>query len=71
MKYYVAKGPIPNLGYKWYLSYYKTSSIDVEVTRFYSNGHIVKTTFGNLNPIFISKYCKEITKEEYESMLEL
>ena len=72
MKYYIAKGPLKRFGYKWIYSYYKMCPGNyTEVVRFYSNGRIVNNTIGSLNPDFISHYCKEITEEEYESILEL
>lgn len=72
MKYYISKGPLRRFGYEWTYSYYKVDSYNrAEVIRFYSDGSVVNDTIRSLNDIFISHYCKEITEEEYESILEL
>ena len=72
MKYYVSKGPHPNLGHTWDLSYYKMSSDrESEVIRIHLNGSITCDRLLFLNPLYVARYCKEITKEEYESILEL
>lgn len=71
MRYYVAKGPIDVLGYKWDISYYKMRS-DREADIIRIKDDIVTVNHVNyLNPIYVSKYCKEITQEEYESILGL
>ena len=71
MRYYVVKWPIDALGYKWDVSYYKMrSDIEADVIMVKDDIITVNHIF-YLNPIYVSKYCKEITKEEYESMLEL
>jgi hypothetical protein len=72
MKYYIAKGPIEKFKHEWAYSYYKVyPDRSAEATRFYSDGKIVNDTIRCFNVIFISNHCKEITEEEYESMLEL
>ena len=72
MRYYVAKGPIENAGYTWDLSLYKVDvHMSAEAIRFYSDGTIVKDIIKHFSFYFISKHCKQISKEEYESMLEI
>lgn len=72
MKYYIAKGPLRRFGYEWKYSYYKVyPDHHAEATRFYSDGSIVNDIIQRLNSEFVSHYCKEITEEEYESILEL
>lgn len=72
MKYYIAEGPLEEHGYQWIYSYYKVyPDCHAEATRFYSDGRVVNDTIRHFSAIFISHYCKEITVEEYESMLEL
>ena len=72
MRYFVAKGPIYKVGYRWNYSYYKMHpDRRTEATRFYSDGRIVNDIIKKFNNYFIVHNCKEITKEEYESMLEL
>ena len=69
MKYYVAKGPIKELGYEWEISFYKMEPNGVaDVIRIKDDvitiDHII-----HLNFWYVKKHCKEITKEEYESMI--
>ena len=72
MRYYIAEGPIKSLGYEWTYSYYKVyHDYHAEVTRFYSDGRIVNNTVWRLHSAFVENNCKEITKEEYESILGL
>ena len=72
MKYYIAEGPIKRFGYEWTYSYYKVfPDYHVEATRFYPDGSIVNDVIQCLSTIFIKHFCKEITREEYELMLEL
>jgi hypothetical protein len=71
MRYYVAKGPIDALGYKWDVSYYKMRS-DREADIIRIKDDIITVNHNPyLNPIYVSKYCEEITKEAYESILGL
>lgn len=72
MKYYIAEGPLKRFGYEWIYSYYKVyPDYHAEATRFYSDGSIVNNIIQRLSTTFIKHNCKEITKEKYESMLEL
>lgn len=45
--------------------------MSAEAIRFYSDGTIVKDIIKHFSFYFISKHCKQISKEEYESMLEI
>lgn len=72
MRYYIAKGPIEKFGHEWIYSYYKVHPDNrAEVVRFHSDGRVVNDTIRHLNYLFVIRFCKEITEEEYESMLEL
>lgn len=72
MRYYVAKGPINDIGYTWDLSLYKVDiQIRAEVIRFYPDDTINKEVIQHINPFFIKTYCQEISQEEYEQTLGL
>lgn len=72
MRYYIAEGPLERYGYQWIYSYYKVyPDRHAKATRFYSDGRIINDDIRRLNAAFVEEHCKEITKEEYESMLEL
>lgn len=71
MRYYVAKGPINALGYKWDIAYYKMrSNREADIIRI-KDGTISVDHIFHLNPMYVSKYCKEITKEDWNSVLEI
>jgi hypothetical protein len=72
MRYYVTKGPMDEFGCTWDLSLYKVNMhLCAEVIRFYPDDTITKKVIQHVNFFFIDKYCKEITQEEYESILGL
>ena len=72
MRYFIAKGPLIRFGFEWIYSYYKVHPDNhAEVVRFHSDGRVVNDTIRDLNEHFVRRFCKEITKKEYESILEL
>lgn len=72
MKYYKAKGPIPNADYKWNISYYKMHPGGyAEAIRIWQDGSISKSTINKFSKYFINLHCREITREKYESILEI
>lgn len=71
MKYYVAEGPLKEFGYKWLVSYYKIKTNGfANILRIWPNGNITKIDIFVCSD-FLEKYCKEITEEEYNLILEL
>ena len=71
MKYYIAEGPLKEFNSKWLVSYYKINTTGfANIIRIWPNGTITKDDW-YVNPAFLEKYCKEITEEEYNLMLEL
>ena len=72
MKYYIAKGPIKETGYKWDVSYYEVDNdMSTKAIRIFPDGFIKIDHIFKLSKFFIEKHCKEITEEEYNLILEL
>lgn len=72
MNYYVAKGPIRKYCYDWLYSYYEVSpTLEARVFRIFHSGRTEQSTIRCISLGYIRKYCKKITKEEYESIFEL
>lgn len=71
MYYFVSK-PSIRLDYDWKVSYYKVDSENnADAIRIYPDGSIKISHIKDINRFFLRANCRLITKEEYESVLEI